>query len=264
MPENKKFWKFCNQVGNTVELLLYGDISQTSWWGDEVTPRQFAEELAGLGALDKIVVRINSGGGDVFAAKAIGNQLEQHPAEVTAKIDGLCASAATIVACHCGKVIAANDSTYMVHPVRMGAYGYYNAEELKKYIEALDAIRESITGLYAKKTGREKDEVAGWMDETKWWTAQQARSDERQRIQDIEEMALPGSEEQTFEAKYTKPISASTYAKAAMKKAKEQGNAWLNGAKNDAEHLDGVKKETPGNGEQDEFMDAIKSMGGKK
>lgn len=175
MPENKKFWKFCNQVGNTVELLLYGDISQTSWWGDEVTPRQFAEELAGLGALDKIVVRINSGGGDVFAAQAIGNQLEQHPAEVTAKIDGLCASAATIVACHCGKVIAANDSTYMVHPVRMGAYGYYNAEELKKYIEALDAIRESITGLYAKKPGREKDEVAGWMDETKWWTAQQAK-----------------------------------------------------------------------------------------
>lgn len=175
MPENKKFWKFCNQAGNTVELLLYGDISQTSWWGDEVTPRQFAEELTGLGALDKIVVRINSGGGDVFAAQAIGNQLEQHPAEVTAKIDGLCASAATIVACHCGKVIAANDSTYMVHPVRMGAYGYYNAEELKKYIEALDAIRESITGLYAKKTGREKDEVAGWMDETKWWTAQQAK-----------------------------------------------------------------------------------------
>ena len=128
MPENKKFWKFCNQAGNKVELLLYGDISQTSWWGDEVTPKQFAEELAGLGTLDEITVRINSGG-DVFAAQTIGNQLEQHPAAVTAKIDGLCASAATIVACHCGKVIAANDSTYMVHPVRMGAYGYYNAEE---------------------------------------------------------------------------------------------------------------------------------------
>ena len=88
MPENKKFWKFCNQAGNKVELLLYGDISQTSWWGDEVTPKQFAEELAGLGALDEITVRINSGGGDVFAAQAIGNQLEQHPAAVTAKIDG--------------------------------------------------------------------------------------------------------------------------------------------------------------------------------
>ena len=95
MPENKKFWKFCNQAENKVELLLYGDISQTSWWGDEVTPKQFAEELAGLGALDEITVRINSG--DVFAVQAIGNQLEQHPAAVTAKIDGLCASAATIL-----------------------------------------------------------------------------------------------------------------------------------------------------------------------
>lgn len=95
MPENKKFWKFCNQAGNKVELLLDGDISQTSWWGDEVTPKQFAEELAGLGALDEITVRINSG--DVFAVQAIGNQLEQHPAAVTAKIDGLCASAATIL-----------------------------------------------------------------------------------------------------------------------------------------------------------------------
>lgn len=95
MPENKKFWKFCNQAGNKVELLLYDDISQTSWWGDEVTPKQFAEELAGLGALDEITVRINSG--DVFAVQAIGNQLEQHPAAVTAKIDGLCASAATIL-----------------------------------------------------------------------------------------------------------------------------------------------------------------------
>ena len=153
MPENKKFWKFCNQAGNKVELLLYGDISQTNWWGDEVTPKQFAEELAGLGALDEITVRINSGGGDVFAAQAIGNQLEQH----------------------CGKVIAATDSTYMVHPVRMGAYGYYNAEELQKYIEAMNAIRESIVGLYVKKTGRDKDEVAGWMDETSWWTAAQAK-----------------------------------------------------------------------------------------
>ena len=95
MPENKKFWKFCNQAGNKVELVLYGDISQTSWWGDQATPKQFAEELAGLGALDEITVRINSG--DVFAVQAIGNQLEQHPAAVTAKIDGLCASAATIL-----------------------------------------------------------------------------------------------------------------------------------------------------------------------
>lgn len=361
MPENKKFWKFCNQAGNKVELLLYGDISQTSWWGDEVTPKQFAEELAGLGALDEITVRINSGGGDVFAAQTIGNLLEQHPAAVTTKIDGLCASAATIVACHCGKVIAANDGTYMVHPVRMGAYGYYNAEELGKYIEALTAIRENIVGLYVKKTGKTKDEIAEWMDNTSWWTAAQAKengfidelvddeepvienrdgllfvnsvnmhlpfdkaptfvqsskapascsvnkncheevkemaneiktvddlrgafptlvkeieeaaanratNEERQRIRDIEEMALPGSEAMTNEAKFDKPMSASDYAKAAVKKAKEDGNAWLTGAKNDADKSGaGNVKNDPGagaGGKQDEFMDAIKSMGKKQ
>ena len=172
----KKFWQFRNLAGGkSAELLLYGDISDTSWWGDEVTPKQFAEDLNGLGAVTEITVRINSGGGDVFAAQAIGNQLEQHGAKVTARIDGLCASAATIVACHCDKVIAANDSTYMVHPVRMGLCGYMDAETLKQYTNALDTIRENIITLYAKKTCREKDEVAGWMDATSWWTGPQAK-----------------------------------------------------------------------------------------
>lgn len=171
----KKFWKFVNAVGGTAELLLYGDISDTSWWGDEVTPKQFSEDLAALGAVSEITVRINSGGGDVFAAQAIGNQLEQHPANVIAKLDGLCASAATIVACHCNKVIAANDSSYMIHPVKMGMYGYADANTLQQYIDAITVIRENIVNLYAKKTGRTADEVAEWMDATSWWTATQAK-----------------------------------------------------------------------------------------
>ena len=111
----------------------------------------------------------------MFAAQTIGNLLEQHPATVTARIDGLCASAATIIACHCDKVVAANDSTYMVHPVKMGLYGYLDAETMQQYIDALNTIRENIVTLYAKKTGREKDEVAGWMDATSWWTGQEAK-----------------------------------------------------------------------------------------
>lgn len=96
----KKFWQFRNQAADSAELLLYGDISDSSWWGDEVTPKTFADELNALGALTSLTVRINSGGGDVFAAQTIGNLLEQHTAQVTARIDGLCASAATIIACH--------------------------------------------------------------------------------------------------------------------------------------------------------------------
>lgn len=103
----KKFWQFRNQAADSAELLLYGDISDSSWWGDEVTPKTFADELNALGPLTSLTVRINSGGGDVFAAQTIGNLLEQHTAQVTARIDGLCASAATIIACHCDKVVAA-------------------------------------------------------------------------------------------------------------------------------------------------------------
>ena len=131
----KKFWQFRNQAADSAELLLYGDISDSSWWGDEVTPKTFADELNALGPLTSLTVRINSGGGDVFAAQTIGNLLEQHTAQVTARIDGLCASAATIIACHCDKVVAANDSTYMIHPVRMGIFDFADAVTLQQYID---------------------------------------------------------------------------------------------------------------------------------
>lgn len=173
---NNKFWKFCNLADSQkAELFLYGDISETSWWGDEVTPKQFADDLAALGDVTEITVYINSGGGDVFAAQAIGNQLERNAATVTAHIDGLCASAATIVACHADKVVAAADSTYMVHPVSMGICGYLTAAEMRDYLKALDTTRESIVSLYAKKTGHDADECAKWMDETNWWTATEAK-----------------------------------------------------------------------------------------
>lgn len=172
---SKKFWSFINQADGTAELLLYGDIADSTWWGDEVTPRQFAQELEALGNVRAITVRINSGGGDVFAAKAIGNQLESHPAAVTAQIDGLCASAATIVACHCDRVVAARDATYMIHPVKVTLLGAADEAALRLYLDALIVERENILSLYAKKTGREREELAGWMDATSWWTADQAK-----------------------------------------------------------------------------------------
>lgn len=331
-----KFWQFRNQTNTSAELILYGDISDTSWWGDEVTPKQFAKDLNALGAVAEITVRINSGGGDVFAAQTIGNLLEQHSANVTARIDGLCASAATIITSHCNKVIAANDSAYMVHPVKMGIRGYAGAVELQEYLNALAVIKENIISLYAKKTGHTKDEVTAWMDATSWWTAAQAKENgfvdeltddeqeavvenhngllfvnsinmglpfdrapkfvqdslvadgaagrsantkpagqpehikevqdmdiktvddlrkawpalvdqieqeaaqeatktERARIQSIEDMALPGSEEITEKAKFTEPVSAEDYAKALVKHAKTQGATYLQQMEQEAE-----------------------------
>lgn len=174
---NNCFWKFRNLAeGQKAELLLYGAISESSWWGDEVTPKKFAEDLNALGNVQEIEVYINSGGGDVFAAQTIGNMLERNSATVIAHIDGLCASAATIVACHADRVIAAADATYMVHPPSMGTgKSYLTAEDMRNCLKALDTIRGNIVTLYAKKTGKSEDECGTWMDETNWWTAAQAK-----------------------------------------------------------------------------------------
>ncbi len=183
----RKFWEFRNQAATGAELLLYGDISDVSWFGDEVTPKQFSKDLNSLGEITELTVRINSGGGDVFAAQAIGNLLEQHSAHVTARLDGLCASAATIIACHCDKVVAANDSTYMIHPVRVGMFGFADAEKLRQQLDALETIQDNIVNLYARKTGREINEVTAWMDKTSWWTGAEAK--ERGFVDEIDEGA---------------------------------------------------------------------------
>lgn len=156
---SKKFWQFRNQAADSAELLLYGDISDSSWWGDEVTPKTFADELNALGALTSLTVRINSGGGDVFAAQTIGNLLEQHTAQVTARIDGLCASAATIIACHCDKVVAANDSTYMIHPVRMGIFDFADAVTLQQYITVTPEINAFIEAAVKELDLAEKNAI---------------------------------------------------------------------------------------------------------
>lgn len=100
------------------------------------------------------------------------------------------------------------------------------------------------------------------VDQIEQAAADRATNEERERIRDIEEMALPGSEEITAEAKFTKPVSASDYAKAAMKRAKEQGSEYLNNAKDDAKNSGaGTVENTPPAGKTDEFLDAIKSVG---
>lgn len=96
--------------------------------------------------------------------------------------------------------------------------------------------------------------------------AKSAREQERQRIQDIEDMSLPGSEAMTTEAKFTKPMSAADYAKAVVKNAKQQGAAYLAGAAKDAagSGMAGVEDEGTGGEKPDEFLDALKAMGKKQ
>ena len=175
-PVNKHFWKFINSAedGKPPELILEGDISSTTWWGDEVTPRQFTEELNALGNVPEIVVRINSGGGDVFAANAIYTRLKDNAATITVKIDGWAGSAATIIAMAGDVIEIPGNGVFMVHDPKMGARGYFSAEDFKKAAEELKVIKQAIVNGYALKTKKDPEEIAAIMAAETWYDGKQA------------------------------------------------------------------------------------------
>lgn len=166
-----KFWQVKNEVNGNSEILLYGPIAgESSWWGDEVTPRSFAEDLESLGGKD-VTVRINSGGGDVFAAHAIHNQLVAYKGRVTVVIDGLAASAATIIAVAGDRIIMPANALFMIHNPAIGLSDYYGADELLKTAEALNTIKGSIVAAYRKRCKASAEELAAMMDAETWMGA---------------------------------------------------------------------------------------------
>lgn len=166
-----KFWQVKNEVNGNSEILLYGPIAgERSWWGDEVTPRSFAEDLESLNGKD-VTVRINSGGGDVFAAHAIHNQLIAYKGKVTVVIDGLAASAATIIAVAGDRIIMPSNALFMIHNPAIGLSDYYGADELLKAAEALNTIKGSIVAAYRKRCKASAEELAAMMDAETWMGA---------------------------------------------------------------------------------------------
>lgn len=168
----RKFWNFVEN-SDSAELRLYGPISESTWHDDEVTPNTFAEDLAGC-ENKPLIIRINSGGGDVFAANAIYNLLRAYKADKTVYIDGLCASAATIVACAGDTVIMPSNAIYMIHPPSVSMCGDYTGEDLSKMANALETVGESIKNVYRMRCGDKSDEVEALMDAETYLTASQA------------------------------------------------------------------------------------------
>ncbi|NPV30651.1 MAG: Clp protease ClpP [Firmicutes bacterium] len=172
-----KFWRFRNLSEEEAELLLYGEIaSEQPWWegGDLVTPKQFYEDLKALGPKSNITVRINSAGGDVFAAQAIYTQLKTNAAKVTVIVDGLAASAASIVAMAGDIVKMPANAMMMIHNPTIGLLGYYTAEEMEKFAEQLEAVKESIINAYMSKTGLDRKTLSKMMDKETWMTGEEA------------------------------------------------------------------------------------------
>lgn len=170
----RKFWNMVkNESDNAGEITLYGEIADSTWWGDEVTPKDFKSDLDALGDVGQLNVFINSPGGDVFAGQAIYSMLNRHQANVTVYIDGYAASAASLVAMAGDKVVIPENAMLMIHNAWTIAAG--NANDFRKLADDMDKINQSIRSAYLGKA-KDMDEqtLIGLMDAETWLTAQEA------------------------------------------------------------------------------------------
>ena len=167
---NKKhFWNW-SQNGDENILHLNGTIAEESWFEDDITPALFRAELEKCSS--PITVYINSPGGDCVAAAQIYTMLMDYPHDVTVKIDGIAASAASVIAMAGTKVLMSPVSMLMIHNPATVAMGDHT--DMEKAIAMLDSVKESIINAYALKTGISRKEMSAMMDSETWMDANKA------------------------------------------------------------------------------------------
>ena len=173
--KTKKFWNWKKvkdqETGAEERILeLSGTIAEDSWFDDDVTPQLFKDELnAGSG---DITVWINSPGGDCVAAAQIYNMLSNYRGKVTVKIDGIAASAASVIAMAGDTVLVSPVSMLMIHNPATMAWGDH--AEMQKAMDMLDQVKESIINAYVLKTGLSRPKLSHLMDAETWMDANKA------------------------------------------------------------------------------------------
>ena len=172
--KNKKFWVWKNTAETESDegrvLELNGTIAEESWFDDDITPAMFKEELfAGSGP---ITIWINSPGGDCIAASQIYSMLMDYKGDVTVKIDGIAASAASVIAMAGTKVLMAPTALMMIHNPATIAYGDHT--DMAKAIEMLEEVKESIINAYEIKTSLSRSKLSHLMDAETWMNAKKA------------------------------------------------------------------------------------------
>lgn len=175
MKTAQKFWNMAmpeqGADDSPANLLLYGEIASESWYGDEITPKAFADDLNALGGRD-LEVHINSPGGDVFAGQAIYTQLKNYAGNVHVVIDGMCASSATIIAMAGDRVSMPSNAIFMIHNPSVGVMGYLDEPQIDKLKDSLKAVKQTIVNVYKTKGSCLSDQqIKNLMDKESWMTA---------------------------------------------------------------------------------------------
>lgn len=167
---SRKFWNWVRNDNDERILMLNGEISNETWFGDEITPEEFRGELnSGQG---KVTVWINSPGGDCFAAAQIYNMLMEYPGTVDVHIDGIAASAASVIAMAGNHVAISPVGMMMIHNPATVSIG--DEREMKKAMEMLSEVKESIINAYELKTGLPRKQLSNMMNAESWMNAQKA------------------------------------------------------------------------------------------
>lgn len=150
------------------EVLIYDEIG---FWG--ITAKQFIDDFKKIPAEAKVMMRINSPGGDVFDSLAIHNVIKRHPGEVSATVDGLAASGASIIAMAAKTLAMPENSFLMIHNSSGLAMG--NAGDMRDLADILEKIDSALVATYVAKTGQTPEAIAKMLDEETWLTAQEAK-----------------------------------------------------------------------------------------
>lgn len=163
--------------GGEYELTLYGEVMEDEprdWWTGDATGEQATTtarvnaEMAALKDADHVTVRLNSCGGDLYAGLAIYSALKNLDADVTVRVEGIAASAASVIACAGDDVVVGPGSIFMVHEGALALYGYYTSADLGALIEDMDAGVRAMLGVYREKTGRGEDELRQMVEAETW------------------------------------------------------------------------------------------------
>lgn len=176
MAKNKKWWAVNSISEDVGEIHVFGDIATYEWWDEDVTFKSFNNQLEQLKNVKKIKLRINSYGGVVTEAVAMYNSLKRHALENNIEtetyIEGIAASAATIVALAGDKIYMGDGTRFMIHNPSMGARGYSN--DLRKAAEHLDNIKNDIVAIYEKKSNLSREKIEEYMNEEKFFSVEEA------------------------------------------------------------------------------------------
>jgi ATP-dependent protease ClpP protease subunit len=174
---HEPFWTFRDAAqtdSGLTEVEFYGPISEFSWFGDEVTPKMFKDQLYARGKNGPVMVRLNSPGGDLIAASVISATLKDYPGAVTVKVDGMAASAAVMVALAGDRVLIQASAYMMIHDPAVGLMGFFQVDELKSLIDELKTLKAGIVEGYTAKTKMDSEKLSKLMADETWMTASEA------------------------------------------------------------------------------------------